>query len=82
MVSTILLLELNIFARPQEAQQLPSPEAAPSMPPGRQSVDEWMEQMSKDLNLTQEQREKIRPLLEELNKQMRLLHNATMFPEQ
>lgn len=70
-LSTVMMLELDALARPQEAP--PPPQAGPRMPPGRESVEQRMERLSKELDLTQEQREKIRPLIEEQVKQMRAL---------
>src|SRR5262245_36430164 len=77
------MLGLHTFARVQDAQQPAPPQAASKMPPGHESVAERLESMSKELNLTQEQREKIRPVLEEHSKQMRELRNDTsLTPEQ
>jgi periplasmic protein CpxP/Spy len=84
MFITMLMLGLNSFARPQAAAQQPAPaQAAPKMAPRQLSVDERIDRMSKELNLTQEQKEKIRPLLEEQDKQMRELRsNTSLTPEQ
>lgn len=82
MFTTMVILGLNTFARPQDAQQ-PSPrQAAPKMAQGRESVEQRMERMSKELNLSQEQREKIRPLLEEQDKKMGELHNDTSLTQE
>jgi periplasmic protein CpxP/Spy len=84
MFITMLMLGLNSFARPQAAAQQSAPaQAAPKMAPHQLSVDERMDRMSKELNLTPEQKEKIRPLLEEQDKQMsELRSNTSLTPEQ
>jgi periplasmic protein CpxP/Spy len=84
MFTTTVMVGLNAFARPQAAAQQSAPtQAAPKMAPGRQSVDARLETMSKELNLTPEQKEKIRPLLEEQNKQMgELRNNTSLTPDQ
>ena len=83
MFITVLMLGLNSFARPQAAAQQPAPpQAAPKMPPRQLSVDERLDRMSKELNLTQEQRDKIRPLLEEQDKQMGELRNNTSLTQE
>jgi periplasmic protein CpxP/Spy len=82
--TTMVMVGLNAFARPQAAAQQSAPtQVAPKMAPGRQSVTERLESMSKALNLTPEQKEKIRPLLEEQDKQMsKLRSNTSLTPEQ
>jgi periplasmic protein CpxP/Spy len=83
MLTTIVMLGLNAPAGAQDAQQAPPAQAAPKMAPGHPSVAERLESMSKVLNLTPEQKEKIRPLLEEQDKQMgELRNNTTLTPEQ
>jgi periplasmic protein CpxP/Spy len=84
MFITMLMLGLNSFARPQAAAQQPAPaQAAPKMAPRQPSVDERIDRMSKELNLTPEQKDKIRPLFEEQDKQMRELRsNTSLTPEQ
>jgi periplasmic protein CpxP/Spy len=83
MLTTIVMLGLNASAGAQNAQQEAPTQAAPKMAPGRQSVTERLESMSKALNLTPEQKEKIRPLLEEQDKQMsELRSNTSLTPEQ
>jgi periplasmic protein CpxP/Spy len=82
MLTTIAMLEPSNRAGAQNTQQAAPPQAASKMPLGS-SVAERLERMSKDLNLTQEQKEKIRPLLEEQDKQMRELRsNTSLTPEQ
>jgi periplasmic protein CpxP/Spy len=83
MLTTIVMLGLNAPAGAQDAQQEAPPQAASKMSPSHESVDARLDRMSKDLNLTQEQRDKIRPLLEEQNKQMgELRSNTSLTPEQ
>ena len=82
MLITMVMLGLNNLAGAQNTQQPAPPQAAPKMPPG-QSVTERLERMSRELNLTTEQKEKIRPLLEEQSKQMsELRSNTSLTPEQ
>jgi|SRR6516162_1713114 Spy/CpxP family protein refolding chaperone len=52
------------------------------MPPGRESVEQRVERLSKELDLTQEQREKIRPVLEEQMKQMRALREDSSLTQE
>jgi Spy/CpxP family protein refolding chaperone len=83
MLTMIVMLGLNAPAGAQDAQQEAPPQAAPKMAPGHESVDARLDRMSKELNLTQEQKDKIRPLLEEQNKQMgELRNNTSLTPEQ
>jgi Spy/CpxP family protein refolding chaperone len=83
MLTTIVMLGLNALAGAQDAQQAAPPQAASKMPAGGESVDARLDHMSKDLNLTQEQRDKIRPLLEGQKKQMdELRSNTSLTPEQ
>ena len=69
-----------VLARPQAAQQPAPPQAGPHMPP---SVEERMARLSKELDLSQDQKEKIRPLIEEQAKQMHeLRENTDLTPDQ
>jgi len=69
-----------VLARPQAAQQPAPPQAGPHMPP---SVEERMARLSKELDLSQEQRDKIRPLIEEQVKQLHeLRENTNLTPDQ
>ncbi len=83
-LSTLTMLGLNALARPQAAAQQPAaPQEAPHMPPGRESVEDRMQRMSKELNLSEEQKEKIRPLMEERVKQLReMREDKNLTPEQ
>lgn len=83
MLIMMVMLGLNARARPQAAQQPAPPQAGPHAPRGQESVQERMERLSKELDLRQEQREKIRPLIEEEVKQLRELRaNTNLTPEQ
>ena len=81
-LSTAMILELSAVARPQAAQQPPPSQAGPHMPPGRESVEQRVERLSKELDLTQEQRDKIRPILEEQMKQMRTVREDSSLTQE
>ena len=83
-LSTLLMLGLNALAKPQAAARQPAGQQPPAhMPPGRESVEERMERMTKELNLSEEQREKIRPIIEEQVKQLRdMREDKNLTPEQ
>ena len=81
-LSTAMILELSAVARPQAAQQPPPSQAGPHMPPGRESVEQRVERLSKELDLTQEQRENIRPVIEEQMKQMRALREDSSLTQE
>ena len=81
-LSTVLILELQALPRPQAAQEPPPPQAGPHMPPGRESVEQRIQRLSKELDLTQVQRDKIRFLIEEQIKQMRALREDTSLTQE
>lgn len=67
---------------PPPAQQQPDQQSGPGMGRGMgrrpmMSVDDQLQRLTKKLNLSDDQQAKLKPILEDQNKQMQQIHNDT-----
>lgn len=65
------------FARTSQEPQSPAPGKQAGMHRGMESVDQQLQSLSEKLTLTDDQKAKIKPILEDQMKQMKALHEDT-----
>lgn len=85
--SILALLVLSaaglVFGRTSQEPQAPTPDKHAGMHRNGESVDQRLQTLSEKLNLTDDQKAKIKPILEDQIKQMKAAHEDTsLSPEQ
>jgi Spy/CpxP family protein refolding chaperone len=77
-LSGLLGIGQNVFAGQEVSKAPPTAEQAP---PARGRVERQLQRMSQSLNLTDDQKARIRPILQERNKQLADLRAKSSLPQ-
>lgn len=81
-LTTLVVLTAGLFLAAQTAQTPPSPGHS-AMGATANSAESHLQMLSEKLNLTEDQKAKLRPILEEQDQQLKAIHDDTsLSPEQ
>jgi Spy/CpxP family protein refolding chaperone len=84
-ILAILVLSVAglVFAQASQEQQAPTPDKHAGMQRNGESADQHLQTLSERLNLTDDQKAKLKPILEDKMKQMKAVHeDSSLSPDQ
>lgn len=79
-LTIVMLLAAGLtFAQPSQQSQAPTPDKHAGMH-HEESADQHLQMLSEKLNLTDDQKAKLKPILQDQMQQMKAVREAVLFP--